>query len=77
MDDEILDHKPHPMAWVTYFLYMVLVLAWYVLIMAGCTYLVFWKDHSGAWYLLAIILCGSPIRPTEWVFGVPPHEEVE
>lgn len=31
----------------------------YVLvILAGCTYLVFWKDQSGWLYLLAILLMG-------------------
>jgi 4-hydroxybenzoate polyprenyltransferase len=31
---------------------------WSITILAVCTYLVFWMDHSGWWYLLAMILCG-------------------
>jgi hypothetical protein len=28
-------------------------------IIGGCTYLVFWMNASGWWYLLAILLVGS------------------
>jgi 4-hydroxybenzoate polyprenyltransferase len=30
---------------------------WSVSILAACTYVVFWRDQSGWWYLVAIILC--------------------
>lgn len=32
-------------------------LIWSLTIMAGCTYLVFWKDQSGGWYVLALFMC--------------------
>lgn len=32
---------------------------WTVTVISVTTYLVFWKGHSGWWYLLALILCGS------------------
>ena len=31
-------------------------LIWWVFLIAGCSYVVFWLDHSGWWFLLAIIL---------------------
>jgi hypothetical protein len=34
-------------------------LIWSLTVMAACTYIVFWLNHSGAWYLLAIFLCGA------------------
>lgn len=32
-------------------------LFWCLAMVAGCTYLVFWMDQSGWWYLLAMVLC--------------------
>jgi len=32
------------------------VLLWLIFLFGGCTYLVFWKGASGAWYLLAMML---------------------
>jgi hypothetical protein len=28
-------------------------------IMGGCTYVVFWLNQSGAWYILALIIAGG------------------
>lgn len=39
--------------------YTILSWAWCILVFGTCTYLVFWKDHSGWWYLLALILAGG------------------
>jgi hypothetical protein len=33
-------------------------LVWATLVMGTCTYVVFWLDHSGWWYLLAILIMG-------------------
>lgn len=33
--------------------------AWCVLVFGTCTYLVFWRDHSGWWFLLALLLCNG------------------
>jgi hypothetical protein len=32
------------------------MLLWNVFIWGGTAYLVFWKGHSGAWFLLTIII---------------------
>jgi 4-hydroxybenzoate polyprenyltransferase len=34
-------------------------LIWSGGILAGCTYLVFWRDHSGWWYILAVLLMSA------------------
>lgn len=34
---------------------------WKMTVIGTCTYLVFWRDHSGWWYLLAILLCGGGV----------------
>lgn len=34
-------------------------LAWMLLMICGCTYVVFWRDASGWWYVLAILLAVS------------------
>lgn len=65
------DKTPHWSAWVTYWLYIVLCFVWYSAVLGTCTYLVFWLNHSGWWYLLALFFCGNLIRPTEWVYGIP------
>lgn len=40
-------------------------------ILVGCTYVVFWMNQSGWWYLLAIVLCGmwdcKPYRSAEQI----------
>jgi hypothetical protein len=39
--------------------YVVCSYLWATLVLGICTYLVFWKDHSGWWYVLAIFLCAN------------------
>ena len=31
-------------------------LIWNLTVFIGCSYLVFWKGHSGAWFILAILI---------------------
>lgn len=33
--------------------------AWVAAVLGVTTYLVFWKDASGWWFLLALLLCGG------------------
>lgn len=33
-----------------------LVLLWWAFCIGGCAYLVFWRDHSGWWFVLAVFL---------------------
>ena len=37
----------------------ILLIIWCMFVVGGCTYLVFWMDASGWWYLLAILLIGT------------------
>lgn len=48
---------------MTYFLYIIL---WEGFILGGCAYIVFWKGFSGWWFLLAVLLSGSPYSPSKW-----------
>ena len=48
---------------VTYLIYCIV---WDCAIMAGCAYLVFWKGHSGLWFLLAILIAGTSYKPSGW-----------
>lgn len=32
---------------------------WFIVVYGTCTYLVFWKDASGWWYLLAIVIASG------------------
>lgn len=33
---------------------------WNIFIIAGCSYVVFWKGHSGLWFALAVAILLSP-----------------
>ena len=48
---------------LTYLLYCIV---WDVGIMVGCAYIVFWKDQSGWWFLLAIFIAGTSYKPDGW-----------
>lgn len=48
---------------VTYLIYIII---WDCGLIAGCSYLVFYKGHSGWWFLLAIYLAGSCMKPKHW-----------
>lgn len=34
-------------------------LAWNLFVIGRCSYLVFWRDHSGWWFVLAVALVAS------------------
>lgn len=36
------------------------ILVWNVIVLVGTAYIVFWKKHSGWWFLLAVILLMIP-----------------
>lgn len=46
--------------------YLIYILIWDVGLIAGCAYLVFYKGESGWWFLLAIFLAGSCLKPKTW-----------
>ena len=33
-------------------------------VICGCAYIVFWKDHSGWWFLMAFLLLHKPSKQT-------------
>jgi membrane protein YdbS with pleckstrin-like domain len=37
----------------------VIMIAWALLIVCGCAYVVFWRGESGWWWVLAIVLMGA------------------
>lgn len=47
------------MKYVNCIIVSLLVLAYDAFIIGGCAYLVFWKEHSGWWFLLAVVLLES------------------
>jgi hypothetical protein len=38
--------------------------AWAVILLLGCSYIVFWKGHSGWWFALAVPLMITKCRPS-------------
>jgi hypothetical protein len=48
---------------ITYLIYIVF---WYGGLIGGCAYIVFWLNHSGWWFLLAIILADLGLSSKEW-----------
>ena len=43
-----------------------LILVWNAFVLVGTTYIVIWLDHSGWWFLLALLLLVSPVRASRW-----------
>jgi len=54
-------------------LWIIIGAAWDVLVFTTTTYLVFWKGHSGWWYILAILLTYSEslFKVLRKRFGLP------
>jgi hypothetical protein len=44
------------MKWQAELAYVILKFVWAAAVLGTCTYLVFWKEASGWWYLLALML---------------------
>jgi hypothetical protein len=52
------------MAYLTYLLYQIL---WQGLVIGGCAYAVFWRDASGWWFLLAVLMSVAAYSPRRWI----------
>ena len=52
--------------------YLIYILVWEVLILGGCTYLVFWKGASPWWFVLAVLLSCASYGPEKWAKLVAP-----
>lgn len=51
------------MKWLTYLIYIVM---WETLTIGGSVYLYIWKERSGWWVVLGIILSCSCFKPNAW-----------
>lgn len=52
---------------VTYLIYIIL---WEAMIFGGTGYVVFMLDHSGWWFLLALVIASCAYTPERWIHGV-------
>jgi hypothetical protein len=53
---------------MTYIIYALYLLFWGVFIIGGCSYIVFFKGHHGAWFVLAVALFLCVYGPDEWYY---------
>ena len=56
MEDSDSDSDSELKSWQAELAYVILKFVWASVVLGTCTYLVFWKEASGWWYLLAILL---------------------
>lgn len=52
--------------------FLIYIILWDGSILAGTTYLVFWMNESGWWYLLAMVLMSTSFKPGSWIYGKKP-----
>lgn len=52
-----------------YLTYLIYVLAYEGLVLGGTGYAVFVLNHSGWWWLLAVILSCGVTPPGKWIYG--------
>ena len=60
--------------------WLLLNTAWDLLVCGMCTYLVFWRNQSGWWFVMALILCSPSttlFRALGKRFGVSSDEDDE
>lgn len=48
------------------FSYLAYITLFEVMVIGGCGYAVFVREHSGWWFLLAILISGSAYPPERW-----------
>ncbi len=49
--------------------YLIYIIFWESLIFGGTGYAVFVLDHSGWWFLLALLIGGTAYSPLKWIHG--------
>lgn len=52
-----------------YWTYLIYILVFETLVLGGTGYAVFVLDHSGWWWLLAILIGGMAYSPRKWIHG--------
>lgn len=50
--------------------YLIYIVFWDGMIFGGTGYAVFWLNHSGWWFLLALLLGWMAYSPLKWIHGV-------
>ena len=58
------EQKGLDMREITYLIYIVV---WEGAILGGFTYLVFWREQSGWWFVLALLLSAAAYPPDKWM----------
>ena len=52
-----------------YWTYLIYILVFETLVLGGTGYAVFVLDHSGWWFLLAILIGSMAYSPRKWIHG--------
>lgn len=59
--------KPNPaiqaLSIITFLLYTII---WDCGTLVGCAYLVFWREQTAWWFVLAVVMCGTSYKPSHW-----------
>ena len=54
--------------------YLIYIIFWESLVFGGAGYAVFVLNHSGWWFLAALIIGGCAYKPREWIYGLPRND---
>lgn len=52
-----------------YLTYLIYILLYEALVLGGTGYAVFVLDHSGGWFILAVLLSCAAYSPKKWIHG--------
>ena len=54
--------------------YLIYIIFWELLVFGGAGYAVFFLNHSGWWFLAALIIGGCAYKPREWIYVLPRND---
>jgi hypothetical protein len=54
---------------MSYLTYLVYILVYQLIVLGGTGYAVFVLEHSGWWFLLAVLLASCAYKPSQWIHG--------
>lgn len=52
--------------------YLIYIIAYELLCIAGPIYLIFWKNASGWWLVFGVVMSASAYSPATWIHGKEP-----